>query len=75
MIVAAETASTSIWLATMADTAVAASMYWRSTVSPYLSKAPIALAIHRAANEPTGEAYETVNFGSVPASVRPLAQR
>src|SRR5215467_4273481 len=61
---AAETSWASMLLATMAGTAVAVSMYWISTDNPYLSNAPIALAIHSAANDPTGEPYDTVSFGA-----------
>src|SRR5919202_3785803 len=61
---AAETSCASMLLATMAGTAVAVSMYWASTERPYVSNAPMALAIHSAANDPTGEPYETVSFAA-----------
>lgn len=63
---AADTSCTSTLLPIMAGTAAAVAMCGISTVTPYFSKAPMALAIHSGANDPAVAPQETTSLG-VPA--------
>src|SRR5690348_14222053 len=74
MMGAADTSMTSTWLPIMAATAALVSISGMSTLTPYLSKAPMAGAIHSGQKEPATEPYDTVSLPAVLAAALPAAE-